>query len=51
MGLFGEYLGRVFDEVKKRPLYIVKEQGGFEGQNDQSDSDAIATLLPGDLKN
>lgn len=44
MGLFGEYLGRVFDEVKQRPLYIVKEQEGF--QNLQG----TATLLPGDLK-
>ena len=24
IGLLGEYLGRVYDEVKRRPLYIIK---------------------------
>jgi polyisoprenyl-phosphate glycosyltransferase len=26
VGLIGEYLGRVYDEVKRRPLYFVKER-------------------------
>lgn len=28
IGLLGQYLGRIYDEVKQRPLYVVKERCG-----------------------
>ena len=30
IGIVGEYLGRVFQEVKRRPLYVARERYGFE---------------------
>jgi len=33
MGVIGEYLGRIYIEVKNRPIYIVKEKTGFVENN------------------
>ena len=36
IGILGEYLGRVYGEVKRRPLYVVKERLGFPAAEDSS---------------
>ncbi len=32
-GIVGEYLGRIFNESKNRPLYLVNEYNGEKEQN------------------
>ena len=29
IGILGEYTGRIYEEVKQRPLYVIAEKTGF----------------------
>ncbi len=35
LGIMGEYIGRIYDEVKNRPLYIIKDKTGFSDGEDK----------------
>ena len=34
LGIIGEYIGRIFEEVKNRPLYWVKAELGHRRKDD-----------------
>ena len=36
LGIIGEYLGRVYDEVRNRPLYVVRSRVGFSATDEAS---------------
>ncbi|HLL89477.1 MAG TPA: glycosyltransferase family 2 protein [Tepidisphaeraceae bacterium] len=42
VGILGEYVGRIYDEVKQRPLYVVKERAGFADRRDPAGGGVLA---------
>ena len=47
LGIIGEYLGRIFNEIKPRPMYVIEEKRGHGlGEGPAEPRDLRATMTP-----
>ena len=53
VGILGEYIGRIYEEVKARPLYTLAEVGGFyhKSSNSTCNSDKLDNLKDPTIQN
>ena len=46
LGVIGEYLGRVYDEVRQRPLYVISSRVGFRQEHELRDATEAEVEAP-----
>lgn len=46
VGILGEYIGRIYNEVKRRPMYVVQERFGFKADTPYSTRAAPLVQIP-----
>lgn len=44
VGILGEYIGRIYNEIKRRPLYVVQEYVGFAGEAPTMSRSPVVTV-------
>ena len=45
IGLLGEYIARIYDEVKRRPLYIVRKNYSYSNASEQESAKSLAKVI------
>lgn len=48
IGILGEYIGRIYEEIKGRPLYTLSEVGGFQTYSTRPRTSTSSTHAPGE---
>ena len=46
IGILGEYVGRIYEQVKARPLYVLRETQNLPLSRDTNDLDTTSSILP-----